>query len=190
MIPIAREMLAQMQPNRHGNLTMRCDDGAASVTAGEAVLLYGLVRATRPNVVLELGAAYGFSTVHLATACRDNGGGFVYSVEPHDWRRTLATAWLRKGKLEGWARIEKDLTAQEGKIDFAFIDAEHTQEAVSGYLLALLPRLAMGATIAIHDACWADHVRRALRVCGLQDWPVVMFSQTSQNGLAIIKVPE
>lgn len=36
-------------------------------------LLYTLIRASRPGTVVEFGTSFGISTIHLATAVRDNG---------------------------------------------------------------------------------------------------------------------
>ena len=188
MIPLANDMQAQMKPNRNGNLTMYADEGAASVTPGEAMLLYGMVRALRPVTVFEIGAAYGYSTLHLATACRDNGLGRVYSTEPHDWRRTVAREWVNRAGLADWADVEREYTQLDHMINLAFIDAVHTAEAVAKYLLFLAPRLAVNATIVAHDACWAEHVEQALARVGLQSWPCVTLCNTSQKGMAIIGV--
>jgi hypothetical protein len=47
--------------------------------AGE--LLYILVRAMRPTTIVEFGASYGVSTIHLTAAVADNGVGRVFSTE-------------------------------------------------------------------------------------------------------------
>ena len=44
-------------------------------------LLYALIRASRPSTVVEFGASFGISTIHLAAAVRDNGTGRVISTE-------------------------------------------------------------------------------------------------------------
>ena len=44
-------------------------------------LLYSLVRATRPRIVVEFGTSFGISTLHLAAAVRDNGVGRVLTTE-------------------------------------------------------------------------------------------------------------
>ena len=51
---------------------------------GDAVfVLYSLVRAKRPQVIVEIGSARGRSTCALALACRQNGVGRVYAIDPH-----------------------------------------------------------------------------------------------------------
>lgn len=44
-------------------------------------LLYSLIRATRPQTVVEFGMSLGVSTIYLAAAVRDNGAGMVYTTE-------------------------------------------------------------------------------------------------------------
>lgn len=44
-------------------------------------LLYALVRATRPDTVVEFGMSLGISAIHLAAAVRDNGVGRVVTTE-------------------------------------------------------------------------------------------------------------
>jgi predicted O-methyltransferase YrrM len=39
-------------------------------------LLYALVRASRPETVVEFGTSFGISTFHLAAAVTDNGRGW------------------------------------------------------------------------------------------------------------------
>src|SRR4249919_1762552 len=44
-------------------------------------LLYSLVRATRPQTVVEFGMSLGLSGIHLAAALRDNGSGRLITTE-------------------------------------------------------------------------------------------------------------
>ena len=56
-------------------------------------VLYGLVRSQRPKVIVEIGCARGRSTCALALACRNNGVGRVYAIDPH-----TANAWSDEGQ--------------------------------------------------------------------------------------------
>jgi predicted O-methyltransferase YrrM len=51
------------------------------VTPESGQLLYTLVRATRPALVVEFGMSLGLSAIHLASAVRDNGVGRVVTTE-------------------------------------------------------------------------------------------------------------
>jgi predicted O-methyltransferase YrrM len=52
---------------------------SVSSTGGE--LLYLLARATGARTVVEYGTSFGVSTIYLASAVRDNGGGTVIGTE-------------------------------------------------------------------------------------------------------------
>jgi predicted O-methyltransferase YrrM len=52
-----------------------------SVSSDGGELLYLLARATRARTVVEYGTSFGVSTIYLASAVRDNGGGTVIGTE-------------------------------------------------------------------------------------------------------------
>jgi len=52
-----------------------------SVSGAGGQLLYLLARATGARNVIEYGTSFGVSTIHLASAVRDNGGGRVITTE-------------------------------------------------------------------------------------------------------------
>src|ERR1700683_1115458 len=51
------------------------------IPADAGKLLYALVRASRPETVVEFGTSFGISTIHLAAAVTDNGAGHVVTTE-------------------------------------------------------------------------------------------------------------
>jgi predicted O-methyltransferase YrrM len=51
------------------------------ISAEGGNLLYTLVRAARPETVVEFGTSFGISTIYLAAAVTDNGTGRVLSTE-------------------------------------------------------------------------------------------------------------
>ncbi|WP_433303085.1 O-methyltransferase [Actinoplanes sp. CA-030573] len=51
------------------------------ISAEGGRLLYSLVRAARPEVVVEFGTSHGISALYLAAALRDNGSGRVITTE-------------------------------------------------------------------------------------------------------------
>jgi predicted O-methyltransferase YrrM len=62
-------------------LAERTKDIIMSVTAEGGQLLYLLTRAARASTVVEFGTSFGISTLYLAAAVRDNGGGRVITTE-------------------------------------------------------------------------------------------------------------
>jgi predicted O-methyltransferase YrrM len=51
------------------------------ISARGGDLLYSLVRASRPDTVVEFGTSFGISTIYLAAAVADNEKGHIYSTE-------------------------------------------------------------------------------------------------------------
>jgi predicted O-methyltransferase YrrM len=71
-----------------------------AVSPQTARLLYGLGRATRARAVVEFGTSFGISTIHLAAAVRDNGGGKVIGSELEPTKAAVARANLREAGLD------------------------------------------------------------------------------------------
>src|SRR6266487_4575879 len=63
-------------------------------------LLYTLVRAARPDTVVEFGTSFGISTIYLAAAVTDNGVGRVVSTELSAAKVVAAQANLAEAGVE------------------------------------------------------------------------------------------
>lgn len=149
----------------------------------EAVQLFALAKATKPNtIILEIGAYRGKSTVTLALGAKAGNKNRVYSVDPHlpfEWRKDH---WIPYGS-EDQAVFYKNLTdvgvgdavytisltsAQAAKawdeknIGLLWIDGNHAYEHVVQDLRVWLPFVVDGGTIAFHDFELRG-VRRAIR---------------------------
>ncbi len=66
--------------------------GAAPLSIAREVgqLLYLLALSTRPRRIVEFGSSLGVSTVYLAAALRDGGGGTLITSEHHEQKVKLA----------------------------------------------------------------------------------------------------
>ena len=62
-------------------------------------LLYLLARSTRAQSIVEFGTSFGISTLHLAAALRDNGGGRLITTEFEPSKVARARANLEAGGL-------------------------------------------------------------------------------------------
>jgi predicted O-methyltransferase YrrM len=140
-------------------------------------LLFGLCRAMKPETVVEIGSARGYSTCALAFACQQNGRGKVYAIDPHEPNRwtdsgpenyefllarlkeyELAPTWcevIRARSLDAAATWDKP-------IDLLFIDGDHAYEAVKADFEAFRPWLGQYSVVAFHDSLWKGGIPRYL----------------------------
>jgi predicted O-methyltransferase YrrM len=134
----------------------RLKDQPLPVSRATGTLLYILARSVRARSIVEFGTSFGISTLHLAAALRDNGGGRLIGseFEPSKIsraRQNLAAAGLsdlveiREGDaLETLARDLPD------SIDFVLLDGA---KSLYPPILSLLEgRLRSGALIVADNA--------------------------------------
>jgi predicted O-methyltransferase YrrM len=95
-------------------------------------VLYSVIRAGRPRVVLETGVADGFSSLAILLALEANGEGHLHSLDIRDDVGTLVPTRLRSRwtlhvmnsrKLE---RSMKDTLATLPRVDFYYHDSGHS----------------------------------------------------------------
>lgn len=124
-----------------------------STAPEEKELLYNEIRKLKPKVVVETGTHRGLTSLYLAHALHDNGGGHLHTADPYEWGA--------KGNFRKVPELEKHITfyldrgskmiEQLQEIDFAFIDGFHEKVEVLEELDVLLPRLTTGAVVYFHD---------------------------------------
>ncbi len=143
----------------------RVKDAYLAVSRETGRLLYLLARSSSAHSIVEFGTSFGLSTLHLAAALRDNGGGRLIGseFEPSKVikaRENLATAGLsdlveiREGDaLETLARDLPD------SIDLLLLDGA---KGLYPAILSLLEnRLKPGALIVADNADWSpDYLHR------------------------------
>src|SRR3954469_20998913 len=59
----------------------RLKNAPLAISRETGALLYMLARSSRARTIVEFGTSFGISTLHLAAALRDNGGGRVITSE-------------------------------------------------------------------------------------------------------------
>jgi predicted O-methyltransferase YrrM len=153
------------------DLYTRMKDIALPVSRETGALLYMLARAGRARSIVEFGTSFGISTLHLAAALRDNGGGDLITTEFEPSKIARATANLEAGGVldlvelrEGDALVSlaRDLP---DVIDFVLLDGA---KALYGDILDLLEsRLRVGAILIADNADMCpDYVARVRAVGG------------------------
>ena len=117
--------------------------------------------------IVEVGTAYGFSTLWLALG--QSADGTIVTIDPDRSRTDLARGWWRQAgiaderitvvnapALEALAAGEPALA---GPFDLVFIDA--LKPEYGAYLEALVPRLAPGALVLADNVLWSGRVSGA-----------------------------
>jgi predicted O-methyltransferase YrrM len=118
-------------------------------------LLYALVRACRPETVVEFGTSFGISTIHLAAAVTDNGTGTVVTTELSTRKAKAARENLEQAGVAGVVTIlEGDaletLASVPGPIGLVLLDG--WKELYLPVLRLLQPRLTPGAVVIADDS--------------------------------------
>jgi predicted O-methyltransferase YrrM len=125
------------------------------VSAEGGRLLYALVRACRPETVVEFGTSFGISTIHLAAAVTDNGTGRVVTTELSSRKAEAARQNLEQAGLgEVVTILEGDalqtLASVPGPIGLVLLDG--WKDLYLPVLRLVQPRLTPGALVVADDS--------------------------------------
>jgi predicted O-methyltransferase YrrM len=119
-------------------------------------LLYMLARASGARSIVEFGTSFGLSTIHLASALRDNGGGRLVGSEFEPAKVARARENVAAAGLADLVEIRegdaKDTLARDlpATLDLALLDGA---KVLYPQILALLePRLRPGALVIADNA--------------------------------------
>ena len=118
--------------------------------------------------IIEVGTAYGFSTLWLALGQPDDGT--IVTIDPDTERTDLARSWWRQAGIpderitvltaKALDAFERADPALAGPFDLAFIDA--LKPEYGAYLDALIDgRLAPGALVLADNVLWSGRVSGA-----------------------------
>jgi predicted O-methyltransferase YrrM len=144
----------------------------SGMEAGDAETLYRVVLGERPERAIEVGMAFGVSSLAILTGLRDAGGaGELISVDPHQ-----STQWegcgsilVEQARLKPRHHLIEDfdhfalptLLRAGHHLDFAFVDGWHTFDSVLIDLWYIDKMLSPGGMIAFDD-CDYPSVQKAL----------------------------
>jgi len=138
-----------------------------------AHVVYALVRSAKPEVVVEVGSSYGYSTCYIAAALQRNSRGMLYSIDPHE-----ATGWNDGNPSDDTYRIVQDRLAAlrlsryvtqvrtysqlaikqwDKPVDLLLLDGSHSYEDVKNDFFGFLPHLVEGGMVLFHDSMWEYH---------------------------------
>jgi predicted O-methyltransferase YrrM len=144
--------------HRNGKRKPLCPPG---LTRERGEYLFRLVRERRPTLTLEVGFAYGVSTLFIAEGLRRNGRGHHLVIDPNQRTRFdgLGLRHLEEARLSPWVTFYEEPAelclprlVQEGvRLDLAFDDSDHLFDHVITEFLFLTLLLRNGGVLVFDD---------------------------------------
>ena len=143
----------------------RLKNVALPVSRETGALLYMLARSSNARTIVEFGTSFGISTLHLAAALRDNGGGRLITSEFEPSKAARARDNLKAGGLLDLVEIREGDALETLSVDLPdTIDLVLLDGAKALYpeILSLLEsRLELGALIVADNADMSpDYLKR------------------------------
>ncbi|MCI3208252.1 MULTISPECIES: class I SAM-dependent methyltransferase [Pandoraea] len=155
---VSREEVQRLMHSKTEYLDLygRLKDMWLPVSRETGTLLYMLARSARARHIVEFGTSFGISTLHLAAALRDNGGGRLIGSEFEPGKVTKAREHLMEAGLADLAEIREGdalktlATDLPETIDLLLLDGA---KALYPDVLALIEsRLRPGALVVADNA--------------------------------------
>lgn len=121
-----------------------------AISADVGRLLYMLALARKPRTIVEFGTSLGYSTIHLAAALRDVGGGRLITTELSASKARTASASIAQAGLNDLVELRvgdalETLKRLDPGVDLLFLDGSNDQYT---HVLELVsPRLETGALV-------------------------------------------
>lgn len=151
---LVAELLADEEADYRATYRQRADNFLA-VSPDYGRFLYAMARAAKATRIVEFGTSMGLSTIYLAAALRDNGGGQLIGSEMEAGKVVRARANLAAAGLGDLVDIRagdalETLRDVGGEVDLLLVDG-----AFSLYLPVLKlvePRLRPGAVVLGENA--------------------------------------
>jgi predicted O-methyltransferase YrrM len=148
-------------------------DPAIGVCPAEGMWIYELCRKVKPRATLEIGLAYGFSTLYFLAALTENSNGQHTSIDPHQLNATgrWAGIGVTQGRRLGGEKFrfieERSFAAlahladNSECFDIVFVDGRHLFDFVLTEFTLSAELCSMGGFIILHDM-WLRSVQRAV----------------------------
>jgi predicted O-methyltransferase YrrM len=149
----------------YGELYWRMKDLPLAVSRETGALLYMLARSSGARTIVEFGTSFGISTLHLAAALRDNGGGRLITSEFEPSKAARARDNLKAGGVTDLVEIREGDALKTLSVDLPeAIDLVLLDGAKALYPEILSPvesRLKVGALIVADNADMSpDYLKR------------------------------
>jgi predicted O-methyltransferase YrrM len=140
-----------------------------SLSRNDGETLHDAVTLTNSRRTLEVGLAYGISSLHILQALQENGGGAHTAIDPYQqkWWNGIGALNVERAGLQNMFRciIEPSymvlprLLGENERYDFVFIDGNHRFEFSLLDFFYADRLLQPGGHIMLHDT-WMPSIRK------------------------------
>ena len=144
----------------------RYKDYHLAVSPQTGTLMYMLARSMAARNAIEFGTSFGISTLHIAAALKDNGGGRIITTEFEPSKIAHARQNLQAAKLQHLVEIREGDALQTLARDLPQIDLVLLDGAKPLYVKVLdliEPKLRAGAMIVADNADWCPEYLARVR---------------------------
>jgi predicted O-methyltransferase YrrM len=157
-------------------------DKLVALDADKARFCYGLCRASNARRIVEAGTSFGVSTLYLAAAVRDNGGGSVVGTEYEPPKARAARDHFEEAGLSAYidlrlGDLRHTLRDIDGPIDFLLLDIWTPMALPALELVA--PKMRTGAVVVTDNT-----VRCRLEYAGL-----FAYLEEAAHGFTTLTLP-
>ncbi len=169
------------------------------ISATHGMWLYDFCLATRPRSIVEIGMAYGFSTLYLLAAIAKNQTGTLTSIDPYQtslWKGIGRTHAQKLDAATGSAKVSRliedrsdrastDLERANETFDLLFIDGNHRFDDVLVDFYLYAPLCSIGGHI-VFDDMWMSSIRTVIAFIRANR-PDVVELPASKKGYCVFK---
>ena len=137
-------------------------DGIPIVSRGTGRLLSTIVHAMQANRILEVGTAYGYSTLWMALA--QPPAGRIWTIDPDIERSQVAMSYLERAgeadhvEIINQSALEFLASFPQRNVDIIFIDADKRE--YERYLELAIPLLKLSGIVIVDDLLWDGKAAR------------------------------
>lgn len=162
----------------------RIADLAISISPEQGIFAYLVARSIAARRIVEFGTSFGVSTIYLASAIRDGGGGIVIGSEFIESKAVRARANLLEAGVGDCVEIRvgdamETLADPGGEIDLLLIDG--SKELYLPIVKLLAPHVREGGVVL------ADNVLSPFIKRSLADY--VAYMEDERHGFTSVTVP-
>lgn len=118
----------------------------------ESEITYLLIREFKPETIIEISPSGGWSTSWILNALKDNGFGKLYSYDLVDNSTKNISLDLSENRWIFYlGDIKKNVDKLPEKIDYLFIDSDHSARFAQWYIKNVFSKLKSGTPVSVHD---------------------------------------